>query len=253
MKVFSGNLLISASFAILLGCATEPDVDCLGDCTGVASPFPPRVDIDRIVNTTDYIGGQWLGAVYFDRSERSHVLAVKPGIGHDAEDVLVSNDFSVAVLDGARASDSVAAANMSSDAISVGRGGGADSISGVGELGSAAGVSDTDDGSVSMRCDLYSGCKVAPEVFFPLNVSSLSTDMMSALSRLEMFSGASIEIIGYADAVGAAKYNENLAYQRATSVSEYLRGIGFTKIKIRSAVESEYEGQAFRKVIIVGL
>lgn len=74
-------------------------------------------------------------------------------------------------------------------------------------------------------------------VFFPLDVRTLSGAATRALDALQyrevLTTGKDFYIIGYADYVGRASYNDTLSLARAEAVKQYLLSSGFKEARLR--------------------
>ncbi len=81
-------------------------------------------------------------------------------------------------------------------------------------------------------------------VYFDFNKSGLTKQYKDQLNRLaiDLRSGGekTISIVGYADRIGNAAYNEKLALNRAKNVRDYLvsKGVKAKKIEVRSLGDS---------------
>lgn len=103
------------------------------------------------------------------------------------------------------------------------------------------------EGKTAPGCD----CSVIGDIFFELNSSVLTSEAMKMLSEMPV-NGKSLEVIGYADALGNTSRNLVLAKGRASAVASVL-GKRAKAVKVKAWLESEFEGSQFRKVIVVGL
>lgn len=93
---------------------------------------------------------------------------------------------------------------------------------------------------------------VLAELFFGLDQSDITPVSQSILSNIDV-AGKSLELIGYADAVGENNYNGKLALARAQNVQKALIKSGAKEVVVRAGHEAQFAGPKFRKVIIVGL
>ncbi|MCA0922138.1 OmpA family protein [Pseudooceanicola nanhaiensis] len=63
-------------------------------------------------------------------------------------------------------------------------------------------------------------------VYFPNDVSALNSDVQTAVQQvMAQAPTATVDVTGYADAVGAASYNAVLSGKRATNVANYIKEV----------------------------
>ncbi len=81
-------------------------------------------------------------------------------------------------------------------------------------------------------------------VFFDFNKSTLTkaakVQMNNLAAKVKADKNHSVTIVGYADRMGSASYNEKLALRRAKAVRDYLvaRGVKAKKVEVRSLGKS---------------
>lgn len=80
-------------------------------------------------------------------------------------------------------------------------------------------------------------------VFFDFDKSSISTGSISAISFLIKYMNdnpaANVDVIGYADELGASEYNLRLSERRAKNVAEMITRSGIDKTRLRVVVNGE--------------
>lgn len=86
----------------------------------------------------------------------------------------------------------------------------------------------------SDMCDYLAGTEVEQTVFFNFNKSSLSgadKKQLAALAKMLKSRGdvSSVRVVGYADRLGNAEYNEKLSKKRAETVRNYLISKGVAR------------------------
>ncbi|MDD3370651.1 MAG: OmpA family protein [Alphaproteobacteria bacterium] len=85
--------------------------------------------------------------------------------------------------------------------------------------------------------------KAHEAVYFDFNKSTLSRHARKTLSRMASKlngQGSTVAVVGFADRMGNAAYNERLALKRAKAVRDYLvaKGVKAKKIEVRSLGKS---------------
>ena len=99
---------------------------------------------------------------------------------------------------------------------------------------------------VDENFDICAGRSYAADtiVYFDFNKSGLTKQYKDQLTRfaseIKSESGKTISIVGYADRIGNAAYNEKLALKRAKNVRDFLvaKGVKAKKIEVRSLGDS---------------
>jgi len=213
--------------ALFAGCATPPEPASQGDTIPInAAPAPGELKVEHHRFSDDVIPG-----AFVDRSGYTPTIMISDPTLRTSS----PNDQVRTSLGRSEARDEVAKSHLTK-----------------GTLGASLEVGVRSDVGSARICPSSRNDCVLAELFFGLDQSELTGAGASVVDSINV-AGKSLELIGYADAVGEKDYNGKLALARAQSVREALIAAGAKEVVVRAGHEAKFAGSKFRKVIIVGL
>lgn len=223
-----GLLLVVGSMTVM-GCSSTPSLEF--DIAAQSLPPPPNPQ--QIVASTDRIPGHWVGAVYVARANHTHVLKVQTQNNSSSDQkiqgVVTNLGFNESNLHAGSSVELSADPNAETNTPTLET------------------QCSNDNTTESGRCASISSLSI----FFDFDKDTLSPEAQQALDTYAEHNTGPLEIIGYADAVGDSLHNQSLSIARANSVANYLRKLGIADVKAKAGLISSYQGQGFRRAILV--